>query len=154
MAEVQTIGERQKYVEAWNTTMTQIWQERIIKLGVFEAPRRKQRAGQPHLLDSLMYFPVKHDDTYMELALHFTFPEYGIFQDRGTGREKALGNTGDIGEVTKAGKARKLREVRPWFSIKYYASIMNMKDFMALSLQEQFVGILSTTFDNLNLKIK
>ena len=154
MAEVHTIEERQKYVEAWNTTMTQIWQERIIKLGVFEAPRRKQRAGQPHLLDSLMYFPVKHDDTYMELALHFTFPEYGIFQDRGTGREKALGNTGDIGEVTKAGKARKLREVRPWFSIKYYASIMNMKDFMALSLQEQFVGILSTTFDNLNLKIK
>jgi len=101
-----------------------------------------------------MYFPVKHDDTYMELALHFTFPEYGIFQDRGTGAEKAIGNPGDIGEVTKAGKARKFREVRPWFSIKYYASIMNMKDFMARSIQEQFVGMISTTFDNLNLKIQ
>lgn len=153
MAEVQTIEERQKYVEAWNTTMTQIWQERIIKLGVFEAPRRKQRAGQPHLLDSLLYFPVKHDDMYMELALHFTFPEYGLFQDRGTGREKWLGNPGDIGETTKSGRARKFREVRPWFSIKYYASIMNMKDFMARSIRDQFVGMLSTTFDNLNLKM-
>lgn len=152
MTEQQPIEERQKYVEAWNTTMTKIWQERIVKLNVFEAPRRKQRQGQPHLLDSLMYFPVKHDDTYMELALHFTFPLYGIYQDRGTGREKALGNPGDIGEVTKAGHPRKFREVRPWFSVKYYSSIMNMKDFMARSVGEQFVGMMSTTFENLNIK--
>ena len=66
----------------------------------------------------------------------------------------AANKTGDIGETTKAGHPRKLREVRPWFSIKYYASIMNMKDFMARSIRDQFVGMLSTTFDNLNLKMQ
>ena len=150
MAEVQTIEERQKYVEAWNTTMTQIWQERILKHGVFESPRRRTRADEPHLYDSLHYFPVRHDDKYIELAMHFTFPEYGIFQDRGTGREKWLGNPGDIGEETKSGRERKYRKPRPWFSVKWYASCMNIKEFMSKSVRNQFVGIVSASMEELN----
>ena len=150
MAEVQTIEERQKYVEAWNTTMTQIWQERILKLGVFESPRRRYRAEEPHLYDSLRYFPVNHDDKYIELSMHFSFPEYGIFQDRGTGREKYLGNPGDIGETTKTGRERKFRDRRPWFSVKWYASCMNIKEFMARSIGNQFVGIVSAALEELN----
>lgn len=150
MTEQQSIEERQKYVEAWNTTMTQIWQERIRKLGVYETPRRKSRSGETHLLDSLRYFPVKHDGKYMELTLHFSFPEYGIFQDLGVGREKYRGNPGDIGDTTKAGRERKLRERRKWFSTKWYASVMNIKDFMARSIGDQFVGICSASFEQLN----
>ena len=116
-----TTEERQKYVEAWNTTMTQIWQERIRKLGVYEMPRRKYRRDEPHLFDELRYFPVKHDDTYMQLTLHFSFPEYGIFRER-----------------------------RRWFSIKWYSSVMNMRDFMARSIGKSFVGICATTFEQLN----
>ena len=150
MTEEQSIESRAKYVEAWNTTMTQIWQERILKLGVFESPRRRYRAGEPHLYDSLRYFPVNHDDKYIELSMHFSFPEYGIFQDRGTGREKYLGNPGDIGESTKAGRERKFRDRRPWFSVKWYASCMNIKEFMARSIGNQFVGIVSAALEELN----
>ena len=150
MTEEQSLEERAKYVEAWNTTMTQIWQERIQKLGVYETPRRKTRADEPHLYDSLRFFPVKHDGQYMELSLHFTFPEYGIFQDFGTGREKYRGNPGDIGEETKSGRERKFRERRKWFSTKWFASCMNMKDVMARSIRNQFVGICSTSFESLN----
>lgn len=146
----ETTEERQKYVEAWNTTMTQIWQERIRKLGVYEMPRRKYRRDEPHLFDELRYFPVKHDDTYMQLTLHFSFPEYGIFQDLGVGREKYRGNPGDIGETTRAGRERKIRERRKWFSTKWYASVMNMRDFMARSIGKSFVGICATTFEQLN----
>ncbi len=150
MDEIRTIESRAKYVEAWNTTMTQIWQERILKLGVFESPRRLSRASEPHLYDSLRYFPVAHDDRYMELTMHFSFPEYGIFQDRGTGREKWLGNPGDIGDYTKSGRERKFRDRRPWFSVKWYASCMNIKEFMAQSVGSQFVGSVSAALEEIN----
>lgn len=143
------IEDRRKYVEAWNTTMVQIWRERILKLGVFENPRRKSRAGEPHLLDQLRYFPVRHDDKYMELTMHFTFPEYGVFVDAGVGREKPRGNDGDIGYTTQAGYQRKIRRPRPWYSIKWYASCMNIKEFMARSLRDDFVGIFTATFKDL-----
>lgn len=146
----QTKEERVKYVEGWNTTMTQIWQERIQKLGIYETPRRRNRMDEPHLFDELRYFPVKHDGTYMQLTLHFSFPEYGIFQDLGVGREKYRGNPGDIGETTRAGRERKIRERRKWFSTKWYASVMNMRDFMARSIGKSFVGICATTFEQLN----
>ena len=150
MTEEQSIESRAKYVEAWNTTMTDIWKERIIRHGVFESPRRRSRSSEPHLLDSLHYFPVKHDDTYMELTMHFTFPEYGIFQDRGTGREKYKGNPGDIDDFTKSGEKRKFRDRRPWFSVKWYASCMNIKEFMSRSIGDQFVGIVSAALEEVN----
>lgn len=150
MNENQSIEERAKYVEAWNTTMTQIWQERIMKLGVYETPRRMSRSSEPHLFDSLRYFPVQHDGRYMELTLHFSFSEYGIFQDFGVGKEKYRGNPGDIGEFTQGGKDRKIRKRRKWFSSKWYASCMNIKDYMSRSIGNEFVGIVSTTFENLN----
>ena len=137
------IDSRKQYTEAWNDTMVKIWRERIIKLGVFETPRRKQRAGVPHLLDSLRLFPVQHDGRYMELTLHYTFPEYGIYQDLGVGREKAIGNSGDIGEFTKGGHTRKIRKPRPWFSIKWYASCMNLKEFMARAIGDEFIAIVT-----------
>lgn len=137
------IDSRKQYTEAWNDTMVKIWRERIIKLGVFETPRRKTRASAPHLLDSLRLFPVQHDGRYMELTLHYTFPEYGIYQDLGVGREKAIGNSGDIGEFTKSGRTRKIRKPRPWFSIKWYASCMNLKEFMARAIGDEFIAIVT-----------
>lgn len=145
----QTQEERARYVEAWNRTMVKIWQERITHYGVFETPRRASRASEQHLFDALRYFPVSHDRRYVELAIHFTFPEYGVWQDRGVGREKNRGNGGDIGLTTAAGNARKIRQPRPWFSVKWYASCMNLKEFMARSVSRQFVGILMDSLDNI-----
>lgn len=50
------------------------------------------------------------------------------------GREVPIGNPGDIGH-------EKVRERRRWFSAKYYSSVMNLRDFMAESLGDEFVGI-------------
>ena len=136
---------RKRYIEAWNETMIKIWQERILALKVYESPRRPSRNGEQHLLDSLRSFPVQHDDRYMELTLRQSFLEYGIYQDLGVGREKPVGNSGDIGGTTQAGKPRKYRERRKWFSTKYYASTMRLKDFMAESIGEEFTAILSET---------
>ena len=151
MDEERTLEARQKYVEGFNSTMIKIWQERIMNLGVFESPRRRTRSSDPHLYDTLRYFPVKHDDQYIELALHFSFPMYGIYQDLGVGREKYRGNPGDIGDFQKTHDAmRKFRDRRPWFSIKWYASCMNLKEFMARSIRDQFVGMVTTSFEQLN----
>lgn len=140
--------DRQKYIEAWNETMVRIWQDRILKLGVYESPRRRNRSGEAHLYDSLRFLPVQHDDKYMELTLSHQFLTYGMYQDRGTGREKAKGNPGDIGMCRKDGKVRTIRERRPWFSTKYYASVMNLKEYMAESIGKEFVGVISDAWQS------
>lgn len=134
---------RRLYVEAWNETMLKIWQERILLLGVFESPRRPWRNGEQHLLDSLRCLPVAHDGRYYELTLSHQFLEYGVYQDLGTGREKPRGNGGDIGATRKDGTPRKIRQPRRWFSVKYYTSVMNLKDFLAESIGRDFIGILA-----------
>lgn len=147
MTEQELIEQRRKYVEAWNKTMVQIWKERIVALGVYEDPRRKSRMGQDHLLDTLEFFPVDHDGKYMEFTLKHQFLEYGLYQDFGVGAEKWRGNPGDIGQFRADGKPRQFRERRKWFSTKYYSSCMNIKDYMADNLGQEFVGIFSNIFE-------
>jgi hypothetical protein len=61
---------------------------------------------------------------------------YGLWQDYGTGRETPRGNSGDIGKA-------KVRQRRKWFSRKYYASVMNIKEFYEDNIGRSFTGILS-----------
>jgi hypothetical protein len=67
--------------------------------------------------------------------------EYGLWQDYGTGRETPRGNSGDIGRD-------KVRQRRRWFSRKYYASVMNLRDFFAENLGKEYQGILSDIFND------
>ena len=138
LTESQAIEEREKYVLAFNQTMLNIWREKITLLDVIECPRRKSREGQPHLLDTLVSLPVRADGRFFEVSLSQQFLEYGIWQDYGTGRETPRGNSGDIGRT-------KVRQKRRWFSVKYYASVMNIKDFFADNLGRQFQGVLADT---------
>ena len=66
-----------------------------------------------------------------------SFLEYGLWQDYGTGRETPRGNPGDIGRAKK-------RKRRRWFSRKYYASVMNLREFLEENLGREFCGILSS----------
>lgn len=132
MDRTDAINARRKFVEAWNKTMLDIWQERIYKLKVFNTGS---------LWRSVLSLPVHADGRFYDITLSQSFIEYGLWQDLGTGREKAIGNSGDIGMKTKNGKFRKIREPRRWFSIKYYSSVMNLRDFMAESLGDEFVGM-------------
>lgn len=122
------IDKRRKFVEAWNRTMISIWKERIFKLKVRDTDA---------LYHSPLSLPVKADGRFYEFSLSQTYLEYGVFQDRGTGRNTARGNTH---KVDKDGWENK-RKPRRWFSPKYYSSAMRLRDFMAESIGEEFVGI-------------
>lgn len=151
MTEQEAIEQRRKYIEAWNTTMVKIWQDRIMALGVFDTHRRNGNGSNPHLFDSLKFFPVSADGEFMEFTLSHQFLEYGLYQDFGVGAEKNKGNPGDIGQYRADGiTLRKIRERRKWFSTAYYASCMNIKDFMSVNIGREFAGIISDVFERMD----
>ena len=121
------IAERRKYISAFNRTMVNIWKEQIIRLGVIDTGR---------LLDSVVALKFNADGKVLDITLSQAFREYGIWQDYGTGKEVPRGNPGDIGRD-------KVRKRRRWFSTKYYASVMNLKEFMSESIGREFVGMVS-----------
>ena len=127
-----TLEERQKFVNAFNRTMIQIWQEQITLLDVIDTGR---------LLRSPISFPVNADGRFFEISLSQAFLEYGLWQDYGTGKEVYRGNPGDIGRD-------KRRKAKKWFSTKYYASVMNLKDFLAESVGKEFVGVVAKALDD------
>ena len=134
--EQQAQDEREKYVMAFNDTMLKIWQEQITLLDVIDTHS---------LLRSPIALPVRTDGRFFEVGLSQAFLEYGLWQDYGTGRETPRGNSGDLGR-------EKVRGRRRWFSRKYYASVMNIKEFFADNLGKEYQGILSDIFDDKGLR--
>ena len=127
LTEQRAVEERRKFVSAFNGTMLRIWQEQITLLGVIDTGA---------LLASPKALPVRADGRFFEVGLSQTFLEYGLYQDYGTGKETPRGNGGDIGRVKK-------RQRRKWFSRKYYASFMNLKEFYEDNLGRSFLSIMS-----------
>ena len=134
--QAQAQAEREKYVLAFNDTMLKIWQEQITLLGVIDTHS---------LLRSPTALPVRTDGRFFEVGLSQAFLEYGLWQDYGTGRETPRGNSGDLGH-------EKVRGRRRWFSRKYYASVMNIKEFFADNLGKEYQGILSDIFNDRELR--
>ena len=132
----QALKERQKYVAAFNDTMIKIWKERITLLDVIDTKM---------LLHSPISLGYKADRKLVDVHLSQAFREYGLWQDYGTGRETPRGNPGDIGRT-------KVRQRRRWFSIKYYASFMNIKEFYADNQGKEFVGIINEALDDYNFR--
>ena len=125
---------REKYILAFNATMIQIWQERITLLDVIDTGA---------LLHSPLSLPVKADGRFFEVTLSQAFLEYGLWQDYGVGGETPRGNSGDLGRAKK-------RKRRPWFSKKYYASVLNLRDFLGENIGQEFQGIIADTFARTN----
>ena len=124
--------EREKFVFAFNRTMITIWCEQITLLNVIDTGR---------LLRSLKALPVRADGRFIEIGLSQSFLEYGLWQNFGTGKEIPRGNSGDIGRERK-------RQKKPWFSRKYYASVMNLRYFLADNIAHEFVGIIARSLDD------
>ena len=124
--------EREKFVFAFNRTMITIWCEQITLLNVIDTGR---------LLRSLKALPVRADGRFIEIGLSQSFLEYGLWQNFGTGKEIPRGNSGDIVRERK-------RQKKPWFSRKYYASVMNLRDFLADNIAHEFVGIVARSLDD------
>ena len=130
------LQERLKLVSALNDTMIKIWQERITLLDVIDTRR---------LLNSPISLGYKGDGRLVDVQLTQAFREYGLWQDYGTGRETPRGNSGDLGRP-------KVRQRRRWFSIKYYASYMRLKEFYQDSIGREFIGIINEALDDYNFR--
>ena len=127
----QQFEERRKYVTAFNSTMVKIWKERITLLGIIDTGA---------LYRSVIATHMRADGRFIDITLSQQFRTYGIFVDRGTGRETPKGNPGDIGKAN--GRKRKR-----WFSRKYYASVMNIQEFYADSLGQEFCRAISNALN-------
>ena len=88
------------------------------------------------LFASLKVLPLRADDNFFEVGLSQSFLEYGLWQDYCMGRETPRGNSGDLGRAKK-------RQRRRWFSRKYYASVMNLKEFLEENIGATFTGLIS-----------
>ena len=135
-AEQKAFSEREKFVMAFNDTMLKIWKEQMTLLGVIDTGA---------LLASPKSLPVRADGRFIELGLSQSFLEYGLWQNFGTGKEIPRGNKGDIGRERK-------RKKKPWFSRKYYASVMNLRDFLADNMAQEFVGVIAQSLDDKYLR--
>ena len=142
------IDARQKFVEAWNKTMIDIWAERIYKLKIV------QTAHLYHSPDlgstNPLRVPIKADGRFCDLTLTQSFAEYGLWVDLGVGREFRHGDYEHNKEYIEE-HGRK-RERRPWFSIRYYSSVMKLRDFMAESLGDEFKAMFCAALDSDNAR--
>ena len=131
-AEQRAFSEREKFVTAFNETMLKIWKEQMTLLDVIDTGA---------LLASPKSLPLRANGRFMELGLSQSFLEYGLWQNFGTGKEIPRGNNGDIGRERK-------RKKKPWFSRKYYASVMNLRDFLADNMAKEFVGVVAQSLND------
>lgn len=134
--ELAAFKEREKFVSAFNETMLKIWKEQMTLLDVIDTGA---------LLASPKSLPIRADGRFMELGLSQSFLEYGLWQNFGTGKETPRGNKGDMGR-------KKVRQKKPWFSRKYYASVMNLRDFLADNMAKEFVGVVAQSLDDKYLR--
>lgn len=135
----QEADRRRKFVEAWNKTMIDIWQERIYKLKVIRTSA---------LWRSPLALPVMADGRFYDISVSENFLEYGLWQDLGTGRNVKVGNTHQADQDGWENK----RQRRRWMSPKYYASVMNLRDFMAESLGDEFKSMFCAALDSDKLR--
>ena len=119
--------ERQKYVQAFNSTMIKIWREQIALLGVVDTGA---------LYRSTVAVSMTADGKYTSISLEQSFNLYGLYADYGVGSNTPRGNPGDLGRDNK-------RKRRRWFSRKYFASVMNIREFFADNLGKDLADTVS-----------
>lgn len=121
------LQERQKYVRAFNDTMIKIWREQIALLGVVDTGA---------LYRSTVAVSMTADGKFTSISLAQKFNLYGIYADYGVGSNTPHGNPGDLGRDNK-------RKRRRWFSRKYFASVMNIREFFADNLGKDLADTVS-----------
>lgn len=122
-----TLEERRKYVSAFNSTMIKIWREQMALLGTV-------RTGA--LYRSTLAVNTTFDGKITSVTLAQSFNTYGLFVDYGTGSNTPKGNPGDIGGPNN-------RKRKRWFSRKYFASVMNIREFFADNLGKEAANVIS-----------
>ncbi len=119
--------ERKKYVRAFNDTMIKIWREQIALLGVVDTGA---------LYRSTVAVGTSADGKYTFVSLSQRFNMYGLYADYGVGSNTPIRNAGALGRYNS-------RKRRKWFSRKYYASLMNLREFFADNLGKDLADTVS-----------
>lgn len=122
--------DRRDWVEGWSKMMIKIWEERLdmLDVGITGNLYRTLSEANFHAQDPV--FEVTH-----------SFPYYGIYVDRGTGREIAKGNPGDLGFTP-------IREPKRWYSVKHYASVKKLQEYMAESFGKEAVTMIKEQLES------
>lgn len=115
--------------------MIKIWREQIALLGVIDTGA---------LYRSTLAVRMNADGKYTSITLEQSFNLYGLFVDYATGSNTPRGNPGDLGRGNPGDLGRdNARKRRRWFSRKYYASVMNIRDFYADNLGRDLADTVS-----------
>ncbi len=122
----EAVDQRARYVNAFNATMVTMWKDRQKLLGAIDTGK---------LYRSLINAKTDKDGRVLQILMEWNFRTYGVFVDRGTGKEVERGNPGDIGRDKK-------RKPKPWLSRAFFSSYANIRDFMAESLAQEFCAAL------------
>ena len=111
----------------FDDTMIKIWREQIALLGVVDTGA---------LYRSTVAVSMTADGKFTSISLAQKFNLYGIYADYGVGSNTPRGNPGDLGRDNK-------RKRRRWFSRKYFASVMNIREFFADNLGKDLADTVS-----------
>ena len=132
------IEQRRKFVEAFNGTQLNMWQEQITLLDIIDTGA---------LLGSVAAIRCDHDGKVTMATLEQSFLEYGLWQEYGVGKETPRGNPADIGRY-------RVRLRRPWMGKKLYASVMKLKEMFADSMGREFCGIVADALSDRKMREK
>ena len=135
-----SVEERRKYVRAFNATMVKIWREQIALLGVIDTGA---------LYRSTVGISMTADGKFIDITLEQAFNTYGLFVDYGTGHNTPRGHRGALSSERNPGDIGKAngRKRKRWFSRKYFASVMNIQEFYADSLGQEFCRAISNALN-------
>ena len=120
-----------QYAEGWMNMMVTIWQEKIREYEVYDTGA---------LMQSFQTDLSKWADESDKGSIVHKFLQYGIYAERGHGREISVGNSGDQGQSPK-------RIPKPWLSKKYLYSIFRLGEHFAANYGHQFCKIIKDTLE-------
>lgn len=123
-------NDREAYLQSWSEVMVNIWMEKIAAYDIIDTGS---------LFRSIHADTIKNMGSFKEVIEH-TFNEYGIFVDKGTGREFTKGNDGDLGFHPE-------REPRPWLNSKYYYYCMRLAEKLAEITGKDFIYIMKQVIE-------
>lgn len=122
-------SDRQAYLNAWSNVMVNIWREKIAAYKIYDTGS---------LYASVHLLPMKSPGDIQ--IIEHTFNRYGIYVEKGTGREIAKGNKGDLGFTPD-------RIARPWFNKKFYYYCMKLAEKMAEISGKDFTHIMQQVIE-------
>lgn len=121
--------DREKWIQGWAKLMVDIWIEKVTRLYIIDTGSLMKSISQDSISGSASVISIAH-----------SFLDYGIYVDKGVGKEFRKGNGGDLGFYPT-------REAQKWFSIKYYASFMNLKEYLEKAYADNFVMMMKEALE-------